>query len=127
MILPHNEQKHNNNQLSLQHIGNTAYHKDKTATSYDSVNSLTTHNNQYTLLYPDLVQELFDFTLHNSNSSKNNVLFCGGLGVNNINSSSLDSSLSPRDILFFLQIVTLYQLELSKGNTSITYPSLKTC
>ncbi len=125
MTLPHNAQEHNTNQTFLQHIGNTAYHKDKTATNYDSVNSLTTPNNQYTLLYPDLVQELFDFTLHNSNIVKNNVLSCGGLGVNNTKSSSLDSSLSPRDILFFLQIVSLYQLELSKGNTYITYPSLK--
>lgn len=55
--------------------------KDKTATSYDSINSLTTNNNQYTLLYPDLVQELFDFSLHNSNSSKNNVLSFGGLVI----------------------------------------------
>ncbi len=125
MNIPHNEQKHNTNQLTLQHIGSLAYHKGKTATSYDSVNSLTTPNNQYTLLYPDLVQELFDFALHNNNSVKNNVLFYGGLGVNNIKSSPSDYSLSPRDILFFLQIISLYQLELNKGNSSITYPSLK--
>ncbi|ODA36640.1 hypothetical protein A8V33_04000 [Rickettsia sp. wb] len=59
---------------------------------------------------------------------KNNVLSFCGLDVNNEKYSSLgslDSSLSPREILFFLQIVSLYQLELSKGNSSITYPSLK--
>ncbi|MGX6959670.1 MAG: DnaA N-terminal domain-containing protein [Rickettsia endosymbiont of Pentastiridius leporinus] len=104
--------------------------------SDDSINSLTIHNNQYTLLYPDLVQELFNFTLHNSNSSKNNALFFGGLGVNNTKNSSIDSSLSaslgsvdsslsPREILFFLQIVSLYQLELSKGNNFVVYSSLK--
>lgn len=125
MTIPHNEQKHNNNQLPLQHIGNIAYHQGKTATSCGSVNSLINPNNQYTLLYPDLVQELFNFSLHNSNSIKNNSLFLKNLSVNNTKYSSVDSLLSPRDILFFLQIVSLYQLELSKGNTSITYPSLK--
>ena len=125
MNIPHNEQKHNNNQTSLQQIGNLAYQQGKSATYYDSINSLTPPNNQYTLLYPDLVQELFDFALHNSNSSKNNAFFLRNINVNNIKSSSLDSSLSPRDILFFLQIVSLYQLELSKGNTSIIYPSLR--
>ncbi|MFP3011730.1 MAG: hypothetical protein ACEY3D_01705, partial [Rickettsia sp.] len=133
MTLPHNEQKHNTNHLSLQHIGNIAYHQGKSATSDDSVNSLTTQNNHYTLLYPDLVQELFNFALHKSNGAKNNSLLFGVLGVNNTKYSSLDSSLSsslnsllsPRDILFFLQIVSLYQLELSKGHSSITYPSLK--
>lgn len=124
-MLPQNEQKHNTNQTPLQHIGNLASHKGKSATSYDSVNSLTTHNNQHTLLYPDLVQELFNFSLHNSNSVKNNASFLRNIGVNHTKSSSLDSSLSPRDILFFLQILSLYQLELSKGNTSITYSSLK--
>jgi hypothetical protein len=125
MTLPHNEQKHNTNQLFLQHIGNLAYHQGKTSTSYGSVNSLTTHNNQYTLLYPDLVQELFNFALHNSNSTTNNSPFLRSVGVNNTKYSSLDSLLSPRDILFFLQIVSLYQLELSKGHSFITYPSLK--
>jgi len=133
MTLPHNEQKHNTNQLSLHYIGNLTYHQGKTSTSYSSVNSLTTHNNHYTLLYPDLVQELFNFSLHNNNNVKNNSLFFSVLGVNNTKYSSLDSSLSssldsllhPRDILFFLQIVSLYQLELSKGHSSITYPSLK--
>lgn len=132
-MIPQNKQKHNTNQTPLQHIGNLASHKGKSAASYDSVNSLTTHNNQYTLLYPDLVQELFNFTLHNSNIEKNNLHFLRDISVNNAKSSSLDSSLSvslhlsfsPRDILFFLQIVSLYQLELSKGNSSITYPSLK--
>ncbi|HJD66758.1 MAG TPA: hypothetical protein LFV91_07055, partial [Rickettsia endosymbiont of Bembidion nr. Transversale] len=112
---------------------NIAYHQDNSTTSDDSVNSLTTHNNHYTLLYPDLVQELFNLSLHNNNNVKNNSLFFGVLGVNNTKFSSLDSSLSsssnsllhPRDILFFLQIVSLYQLELSKGHSSITYPSLK--
>nr|WP_041472060.1 DnaA N-terminal domain-containing protein [Rickettsia africae] len=133
MNIPHNEQKHNNNQTSLQHIGNIAYHQGKSVTNYDVINSLTLPNKHYTLLYPDLVQELFNFSLHNSNSMKNSSLCFGGLGVNNTQytsldssmSSSLDSLLSPRDILFFLQIVSLYQLELSKGNDSITYPSLK--
>ncbi|KIJ88778.1 DnaA N-terminal domain-containing protein [Rickettsia asembonensis] len=125
MSITQNIQSFNNNYTSLQHIGNIAHHKGKSATSYGSVNSLTTHNNQYTLLYPDLVQELFNFSLHNSNSVKNNALFLRNGSFNNTKSSSLDSSLSPRDILFFLQIVSLYQLELSKGNTFITYPSLK--
>ncbi|WCR55944.1 DnaA N-terminal domain-containing protein [Rickettsia asembonensis] len=125
MTLPHNEQKYNTNQLSLHYIGNLTYHQGKISTSYSSVNSLTTYNNHYTLLYPDLVQELFDFALHNSNSLKNNSLFLRNLSVNNDKSSFLNASLSPREILFFLQIVSLYQLELSKGNTSITYPSLK--
>ncbi|MCX4084720.1 hypothetical protein N7281_07900 [Rickettsia hoogstraalii] len=133
MNIPHNEQKHNNNQLSLQYIGNLSYHNGKSATNYDSVNSLTTPNNRYTLLYPDLVSELFDFALHNSNNVKNNALFLRNLSINNAKyfsldssmSASLHSSLSPRDILYFLQIVSLYQLELSKGNSSITYPSLK--
>jgi hypothetical protein len=71
------------------------------------------------------VQELFNFSLHNSNSVKNNASFLRNINVNNTKSSSLESSLSPRDILFFLQIVSLYQLELSKGHSSITYPSLK--
>jgi len=64
MSIPHNEQKYNRNQISLQHIGNIAYHKGRSATSDDSVHALTTRNNHYTLLYPDLVQELFNFTLH---------------------------------------------------------------
>nr|AKS10311.1 DnaA-like replication initiator protein [Rickettsia endosymbiont of Ixodes pacificus] len=125
MTLPHIEQKHNSKHLFLQHIGNLPYHQDKSATSYDSINSCTTHNNHYTLLYPDLVQELFNFSLHNSNSTINISHSLSSLDVNNSEVSSLDSSLSPRDILFFLQIVSLYQLELSKGNSSITYPSLK--
>lgn len=125
MTLPHNEQKHNTNQLSLQYIGNLPYYKGKSATSYDSVNSLTTPNYHYTLLYPDLVQELFNFALHNNNNLKNNSHCLRDLSVNNDKSSFLNASLSPRDILFFLQLASLYQLELSKGNTSITYPSLK--
>ncbi|KDO02110.1 hypothetical protein [Rickettsia tamurae] len=133
MNIPHNEQKHNTNQTPLQYVEDIAYHNGNTPTNNDSVNSLTTHNNHYTLLYPDLVQELFNFSLHNNNNVKNNSLFFGVLGVNNTKYSSLDSSLSssldsllsPRDILFFLQIVSLYQLELSKGHSSITYPSLK--
>ncbi|ARD87028.1 hypothetical protein A3306_07500 (plasmid) [Rickettsia bellii] len=125
MTLPHNEQKYNTNQTSLQDIGNLAYYQGKSAIIYDSVNSLTVHNNHYTLLYPDLVQELFNFALHNSNSIKNNSPFLRNISLNNTKSSSLDSLLSPRDILFFLQIVSLYQLELSKGHSSITYPSLK--
>ena len=44
-------------------LGNLS-EKDKSSTSYDSINSLTTPNNHYTLLYPDLVQELFNFALH---------------------------------------------------------------
>lgn len=123
-MLPHNEQKHNTNQTPLQYVEDIAYHNGNTYTSYDGVNSLTVHNNHYTLLYPDLVQELFNFALHNSNRT-NNSPFLRSLGVNNTKSSSLDSLLSPRDILFFLQIVSLYQLELSKGHSSITYPSLK--
>ncbi|EER20865.1 MULTISPECIES: DnaA N-terminal domain-containing protein [spotted fever group] len=133
MNIPHNEQKHNSKPLPLQHLGNLAYHQSKSATSYDSFNSLTTHNTHYTLLYPDLVHGLFSFSLHNSNSLANNLPFLRNISVNNAKYSSLDSSLSssldsllsPRDILFFLQIVSLYQLELSKGNPSITYPALK--
>lgn len=124
-MIPHIEQKHNTNQLTLQHIGNLPYYKGKTATSYDSVNSLTTHNNHYTLLYPDLVQELFDLALHKNNIRTNISHFLCDSDKNINKSSIADASLSPRDILFFLQIVSLYQLELSKDNSSITYPSLK--
>nr|WP_012477937.1 DnaA N-terminal domain-containing protein [Rickettsia monacensis]ABQ85884.1 DnaA-like replication initiator protein [Rickettsia monacensis] len=123
MTLSHIKRKNNNNQTSLQHIGNLAYHQGKSATSYDCINSLTKQNNHYTLLYPALVQELFNSSLHKSNSTTNISHFFSDLDIQK--SSSLDSSLSPRDILFFLQIVSLYQLELNKGNSSITYPSLK--
>ncbi|WP_017443562.1 DnaA N-terminal domain-containing protein [Rickettsia gravesii] len=125
MTLPHIEQKHNSNQTSLQYIGNLTYHQGKSATSYDSVNSLTTHNNYYTLLYPALVQELFNFSLHKRNTYTNILHFLCDSDKNLNKSSNQDDSLSPRDILFFLQIVSLYQLELRKGNSSITYPSLK--
>lgn len=125
MTLSHIERKNNNNQTSLQHIGNLAYHQGKSATSYDCINSLTKQNNHYTLLYPALVQELFNSSLHKSNSTTNISHFFSDFDKDIQKSSSLDSSLSPRDILFFLQIVSLYQLELNKGNSSITYPSLK--
>jgi len=121
MNLPHNEQKHNSKPLSIKHLGNLAYNNDRSATSYNSINSLTTHNTHYTLLYPDLVQELFNFLLYQRNIHTNISYSLGSLD-NNIQKYSL---LSPRYILFFLQIVSLYQLELSKGNSSITYPALQ--
>lgn len=129
MNISHNAQEHNNNQTSLQHIGNLSYHKDKSATSYDSINSLTTHNNHYTLLYPDLVHELFTLSLHKNNINTNishslGDLACG-ISTSSSFNSSLNTSLHPQEILFFLQIVSLYQLELSKGNSCITYSSLK--
>ena len=125
MNISHIEQKHNTNHLSLQHIGNLAYNQGKRVTSYDSVHPLTNPNNHYTLLYPDLVQKLFDLSLHKNNIHTNISHSYSGLSEGIDKSSSLNISLRPQEILFFLQIVSLYQLELRKGNTSITYPSLK--
>ncbi|MCZ6920105.1 MAG: hypothetical protein O7C60_08075 [Rickettsia endosymbiont of Ixodes persulcatus] len=71
----------------------------KSATSYDCINSLTKQNNHYTLLYPALVQELFNSSLHKSNSTTNISHFFSDFDKDIQKSSSLDSSLSPRDVV----------------------------
>ncbi|WP_419235385.1 hypothetical protein [Rickettsia endosymbiont of Nabis limbatus] len=80
-----------NLQNNFSYVQQLTYQQGETATSYDSINSLTTPNNYYTLLYPDLVHELFNFALYNSNSSKNNASFLRNIGENNTKSSSVDS------------------------------------